>query len=145
MKTSKSIINHMKETPIFSKLKEQDILRKLLDILPIKLKSGIKFLYIRNNILFFVLTNRIYLMEFKLQTPHLKLAIKNMRKYTDINLQIDEIKFFATDRVENKIIEKETYISYNELANGNFENLATDSDIKTIFEEIRKAICSNRK
>jgi len=146
MKTSKFVINHIKKAPSFSKLQEQDMLRNILDILPIKLKSGIKFLFIKNDILYFVLTNRIYIMEFKYNLKTIKNLILEFEKFTNKKLNVIDVKYFVSKYQEIQRVEytKDTHIFYHEQSSSNFENLAKDRDIKEKIEEIRGVICSKR-
>lgn len=122
MKTSKEIINHLKDTPTFYKLKEQDMLKKLLDILPLKLKTGIKFLYLKEKILFIVLRDRIYKMEIKYAIRDIKLTLKYL------NLDISDIQYFVTNQKDEEKVESKTDIFYIESSKGTFSNNFEDRE-----------------
>lgn len=60
MKKMSEILNHLKNNPEFRKINTSFLIMKFIDILPLKLKKGIKFGYVKNKTLFFVLTHPVY-------------------------------------------------------------------------------------
>lgn len=131
----------MKQRPQLKKLNTSTIINKLISILPPKLKKGVKFTYIKNDILFFVLTHSIYKMEFEYN----KQDIKSLLKLVELDY-IKDISFFVTNQVEKKIEKNEDKEDdYKERSNGYFDNNSNNEKIHKYFEDIRKIIKDNKK
>lgn len=131
----------MKQRPQLKKLNTSTIINKLISILPPKLKKGVKFTYIKNDILFFVLTHSIYKMEFEYN----KQDIKSLLKLVELDY-IKDISFFVTNQVEKKIEKNEDKEDdYKERSNGYFDNNSNNKKIHKYFEDIRKIIKDNKK
>ena len=144
MKESKSVIKNLKNFPQFGKIKLFECFNKLKAILPFKLQNGVKFIYIKNSTLFFVLTHNVYLMEFKYNLKVISKLVKELQKIYSECDDIKDIKFFVTNR-KSKAEEtkpKESNPKYREISKGSFKNLAKDEEVKKIFEEIRDIISS---
>lgn len=112
---------------------------KFVDVLPAKLKKGVKFAYVRNQTLYFVLTHPVYKMEFEYNKADIKSLLKNFKI-----ANVEEIAFFVTNVVEKKEVVTEPKPLYIERSYGIFENLAKDEKIFNKFENIRKII-KNKK
>ena len=97
MKKVNDILTHLKYNPEFKKINTNDTIEKLIDALPLKLKKGVKFAYIKRQILFFVLTHPVYKMEFEYN----KSLIKSLLKKANIT-NVDDIQFFVTNKIEKK-------------------------------------------
>jgi hypothetical protein len=108
---------------------------KFVDVLPLKLKKGVKFAYVRNQTLYFVLTHPVYKMEFEYNKADIKSLLKNFKI-----ANVEEIAFFVTNVVEKKEAVSEQKPFYNERSYGIFENKAKDEKIFKRFENIRKII-----
>lgn len=146
MKKPISIIRHLKSTPSFQKLNEQQYFNKLKDILPSSLKKGIKFIYKKDNILFFVLTHNLFLNEFNYNLKLINKLLKELEMIEGISLEIKSIKgFISKKKLPKNKKELNTEIFYKEVATGNFKNSVKDENLKKIFENIRENIYKNRK
>lgn len=139
MKKVNNILTHLKYNPDFKKLSTNIALEKLINALPAKLSKGVKFAYIKKQILFFVLTHPVYKMEFEYN----KTLIKALLKTASIE-NIDDVKFFVTNRIEKKVKQKiPDQPSFKERSYGIFENSCKNEKLNKLFEEIRNIIKSS--
>lgn len=135
MKKVNDILTHLKYNPEFKKLNTHTTLQKLINTLPLKLKKGVKFAYIKKDILFFVLTHPVYKMEFS----HNKDLIRSLLKTLSI-ANISDINFFVTNVIEKKEKPIENKSFYDERSYGIFENFVKDKQLHKKIENIRKLI-----
>lgn len=135
MKKISEILNHLKNNPEFRKINTSSSINSFIEILPLKLKRGVKFAYIKGQTLYFVLTHPVYKMEFEYN----KGDIKSLLKKSKI-ANVEDIVFFVTNKIEKKEEDKEPILLYQERSYGIFENKAKDEKIFKKFEEIRKLI-----
>ncbi len=135
MKKINEILSHLKNNPEFSKINTSFLIKKFIEVLPLKLKKGVKFAYVKNQTLFFVLTHPVYKMEFEYNKADIKSLLKNFKI-----ANVEDIGFFITNVIEKKEPEKAPAPLYKERAYGIFENRAKDEYIFRKFEEIRKTI-----
>ena len=108
---------------------------KFIDILPLKLKKGVKFGYIKNQTLYFVLTHPVYKMEFEYNKADIKSLLKNFKI-----ANVEDIGFFITNVIEKKEKENEPILLYKERSYGIFDNKAKDEYLFKRFENIREII-----
>lgn len=135
MKNVSDILTHLKYCPEFKKINTNNTIQRLINALPMKLKKGVKFGYVKNQILFFVLTHPVYKMEFEYNKSLIKSLLKNT--------QLDDVKdfqFFVTNKIEKKELPIEEKPYYKERSNAIFENSCKDEKLRKKFEEIRKII-----
>ena len=136
MKNMLEIIKHLKNNPQFSKINSSVAIDKFVKLLPLKLSKGVKFGYVRNNILFFVLTHPVFKMEFEYNKALIKSLLKT---YPDI--QAGDINFFVTNVIEKKEKNNDKKIEYyTERSYGIFDNKVKNPKLKKEFEEIRNII-----
>jgi hypothetical protein len=134
MKKIDTILTHLKTNPIFKKLDTQSSLRKLTKLLPLNISRGIKFAYIKNDILHFVLTHPVYKMELKYNQDLIKTLLNKL------NIQdIQDIKYFVTSNQKVEFA-KYTPPKYIEKSYGIFENHMKNEKLFEIVEDIRKNI-----
>ena len=72
MKNINEILNHITNNPSYDKLNIFLEIKRFVNILPLKLKSGIKFVYIKNQTMHFVLTHQLFKVEFEHNKDTLK-------------------------------------------------------------------------
>ncbi|MAD43296.1 MAG: hypothetical protein CL623_13030 [Arcobacter sp.] len=135
MKKLNEILSHLKNNPEFRKINTSSTIEKFIDVLPLKLKKGVKFGYIKGQTLYFVLTHPVYKMEFEYNKADIKSLLKNAN-FDNVN----EIAFFVTNKIEKKskkVIEEPLY---KERSNGLFTNNAKDETLYKKFEAIRNII-----
>ncbi len=135
MKKINEILSHLKNNPEFSKINTSFLIKKFIEILPLKLKKGVKFAYVKNQTLFFVLTHPVYKMEFEYNKADIKSLLKNFKI-----ANVEDIGFFITNVIEKKEEQKEPTPLYKERSYGIFENRAKDEYIFKKFEKIREII-----
>ncbi len=135
MKKINEILSHLKNNPEFSRINTSFLIQKFIEVLPLKLKKGVKFAYIKNQTLYFVLTHPVYKMEFEYNKADIKSLLK---KFKIAN--VEDIGFFITNVIEKKEEEKEPFLLYTERSYGIFENRAKNEYIFKKFEKIREII-----
>ena len=135
MKKINEILSHLKNNPEFRKINTSLLIMKFIDILPLKLKKGVKFGYIKNQTLYFVLTHPVYKMEFEYNKADIKSLLKTFKI-----ANVEDIGFFVTNIIEKKENNKEVIVFYKERSYGIFENKAKDEYIFKKFEKIRELI-----
>ena len=147
MKDSKSIISHLVQQPSFKKCGQARHYEKLLALLPFSFTRGVKSLYTKDNILFFVLNHPNAKMEFNYKRNLIKSLLNELSlqdKQSPFHT-IKELKCFVTNQPEqpNTTAQSntfESYIFYAEKAEGSFENSAQDPKLHALFESIRQQI-----
>lgn len=135
MKKINEILSHLKNNPEFSKINTSFLIKKFIEVLPLKLKKGVKFAYVKNQTLYFVLTHPVYKMEFEYNKADIKSLLKNFKI-----ANVEDIGFFITNVIEKKEDPKEPLPLYIERSYGIFENRAKDEYIFKKFEKIREII-----
>ncbi|SRR6218665_944371 len=135
MKKINEILSHLKNNPEFSKINTSFLIKKFIEVLPLKLKKGVKFAYVKNQTLYFVLTHPVYKMEFEYNKADIKSLLKNFKI-----ANVEDIGFFITNVIEKKEDPKEPIPFYIERSYGIFENRAKDEYIFKKFEKIREII-----
>ena len=138
MKKINEILSHLKNNPEFRKINTSILIKKFIDVLPVKLKKGIKFGYVKNQTLFFVLTHPVYKMEFEYNKALIKSLLKDFKI-----ANIEDVSFFVTNVIEKKGKEEVETVFFKERSYGIFENKATDENIFKRFEKIREIIKSS--
>ena len=137
MKNINEILNHITNNPSYDKLNIFLEIKRFVNILPLKLKSGIKFVYIKNQTMHFVLTHQLFKVEFE----HNKDTLKALLKMADIK-DVSNFVFFVSNSVDNLIKKNSENIDkkYIEKRVGIFKNREKDEKIFKKFESIREII-----
>lgn len=135
MKKLNEILSHLKNNPEFRKINTSSTIEKFINVLPLKLKKGVKFGYIKGQTLYFVLTHPVYKMEFEYN----KALIKSLLKTANFD-NVTEITFFVTNKIERKSKEIKEEPLFKERSKGVFFNRAKDEEIYKKFESIRNII-----
>ena len=135
MKKINEILSHLKNNPEFSKINTSFLIKKFIEVLPLKLKKGVNFAYVKNQTLFFVLTHPVYKMEFEYNKADIKSLLKTFKI-----ANVEDIGFFITNVIEKKEKEIEPTPLYKERSYGIFDNRAKDEYIFKKFEKIREII-----
>ena len=135
MKKINEIISHLKNNPELSKINTSFLIKKFIEVLPLKLKKGVKFAYVKNQTLFFVLTHPVYKMEFEYNKADIKSLLKNFKI-----ANVEDIGFFITNVIEKREEAKAPISLYVERSYGIFENKAKNEQIFRKFEKIREII-----
>ena len=135
MKKINEILSHLKNNPEFSKINTSFLIMKFIDVLPLKLKKGVKFGYVKNQTLYFVLTHPVYKMEFEYNKADIKSLLKNFKI-----ANVEDIGFFITNVIERKEEPLKATPLYIERSYGIFENRAKNEYLFKKFEKIREII-----
>ena len=135
MKKINEILSHLKNNPEFSKINTSFLIKKFIEVLPLKLKKGVKFGYVKNQTLYFVLTHPVYKMEFEYNKADIKSLLKNFKI-----ANVEDIGFFVTNVIEKKELKKVDEPIYKERSYGIFENKVKDEKLFRKFERIREII-----
>ncbi len=146
MKDSKTIISHLKKHPSLKTLEQEECFDMLIKLLPNSLSNFIKFIYTKNNTLFFVLKHPSAKMEFNYKRNLIKDILNKIENFHPnckcINLK--DIKAFVSNKKEPKIeAPKDATIFYEERSLGNFKNETNNEKLHEVFEKIRKEILKN--
>ncbi|MDR2790550.1 MAG: DUF721 domain-containing protein [Campylobacteraceae bacterium] len=131
---------------MFKKMEQTASHRKLLTLLPPRYQSMVKFMYNKNNTLFFVLKHPAFKTEFNYKTTLIKGLLKKLVKLDESCKCIDaeELKFFVTNKMEqDAAVEIKSEYIYEERSNGDFVNKACNKKLNLLFEEIREIIKKN--
>jgi hypothetical protein len=148
MKSSREIIVHIKNNPSLTHLKKIESYKKLLSLLPKRLAGGVRFMYNKNETLFFVLEHPGLKMEFNYKMGLIKELLKELisKDPSCKNIDAKEIKCFVTNKPPLKTPPcTPTGPFYTETSMGEFKNCATSKELHAQFESIRERIlCSLR-
>ena len=118
----------LKNNPNLERSTLHFLIIKFIDALPLKLKKGVKFGYVKTKTLYFVLTHPVYKMEFEYN----KADIKSLLKFQDSKCW--RYSFFVTNVIEKRGKKKKNlYILKRSY--GIFENKAKD---EKIFKNLKK-------
>lgn len=148
MKDSKTIISHLKKNPLLEKLDEHECYSALIELLPKSVSKFIKFIYTKNDNLFFVLNHPAGKMELDYKIDLIKSLLKKMALVKPKCQKLCDKKIICFVSNKLNIIEQEPSKSlfyYEEQSNAIFENNAKNPKLFKLFEEIREEIkCLNR-
>ncbi|MDE5925636.1 MAG: hypothetical protein K2N75_00010 [Helicobacter sp.] len=149
MKNVSEVLSHLFSTPCYQKYYEVSQLNQFIRLLPLSIKGGIAFGYIKNDILFLALKHPAFKQEFYHKISLLKQLLKTYQKEKSSLTNVQDIQYFVTYNAYHKEVElrqeNEVAQCYGELARGNFTNYAKDAEIFEIFENIRQAILQNQE
>ncbi len=146
MKNASQIIHSIQSRPQFSKLSQFSCIKKIESIFVPALQRMIKFAYIKNNTLYFVLNHPAGKQEFDNNIQHIKSALKFHPPQECSETLIDDIKAFVTYtpiKVPKKTKSKE--LRYPERATGNFTIETKDEKLNSLLKSIQDIIKENQK
>ena len=148
MKDAKNIISHLVKHPSMKKYEQMRCYDKLLSLLPKNFTHMVRFLYTKDETLFFVFNHPSAKMEFNYKRSLIKSLLSQIiLHFPECEcLHVKDIQCFVTNKPQTEEIpeSKNSDIFYEERAEGDFENSCDDSKLRTLFEEIRKAIQSQK-
>jgi hypothetical protein len=142
MKNACDIINSLQNRPQFSKLSRFGCIDKIRLSFSAPLQKMIKFAYIKNNTLFFVLNHPGAKQEFDNNIQNIKSALKYVQPQECKELDIQDIKAFVTHTPSRKqaIAEKKEPQTYPERAKGDFQITTEDAKLRQVLESIQTII-----
>ncbi|MDR1285031.1 MAG: hypothetical protein LBJ88_02395 [Campylobacteraceae bacterium] len=144
MKHISSVISHIRRYPSLEKLEQIASYKKLLSLLPISYQNAVKFMYNKNDTLFFVLKHPAFKMEFNYKITLIKGLLKELVKQDKSCecINANNIKAFVTNKISLHVEEQktDTVPLYDEKSKGDFKNLAKNAELNKLFESIRDII-----
>ncbi len=151
MKKASFIIDHISSIPSFGKLQQAQSYKKLLKLLPLNFQRGVRFMYNKNDTLFFVFEHQGFMQEFynlerknEYKQSFIKSLLKKLIEYDDTCKCIDaeNIKAFVTNKPKPSLMQEDSLPYFAEKAEAKFANKAKDKKLHQLFEDIRQIICS---
>ena len=142
MKNASDILNSLQHKPQFSKLSHYKCIHKIESLFSLPLQRMIKFAYIKNSTLFFVLNHPGAKQEFDNNIQSIKSALKFCNPPECAEETIDEIKAFVTHTPQKEFtpLEAKKVQSYPERSHGNFHITIHDTKLKALIESIQTII-----
>ena len=148
MKNSSDIIKSLQNKPQFSKLSKYKCIDTIQSIFSPPLQKMIKFAYIKNHTLFFVLNHPGAKQEFDNNIQSIKSALKFHTPSECEGDNIEDIKAFVTHsptlhkdlHVQTKAKKNQTY---KERSSGNFTISVHDDKLKALIRSIQNIIKEN--
>ena len=141
MKNASDILNSLQNKPQFSKLSHYKCISRIQSLFSAPLQKMIKFAYIKNNTLFFVLNHPGAKQEFDNNIQSIKSALKFYNPAECEENSIKDIKAFVTHTPSKITIETGKEIQrYPERSSGNFEVNIHDEHLKSLIESIQRII-----
>jgi len=145
MKNSSDILNSLQNRPQFSKLSHYKCIYKIQSLFSHPLQKMIKFAYIKNNTLFFVLNHPGAKQEFDNNIQSIKSALKFHTPKECSDEIITDIKAFVThtpslhgDAAAN--VQPKKVLTYKERATGNFKIPVHDAKLRELILSIQNII-----
>ena len=116
--------------------------RNFLLLLPKRYQKAIAFVYVKNKILFLALTHPGFKMEFEMPSnQEIFLQLWRMLPKECAALEATKVKSFYSKHVDaQKRAKQNSSVHYNERAQGIFEPLVEDKEIKERFLRIKQII-----
>jgi len=150
MKDSKSIISHLVQQPSMKKYEQVRCYDRLLSLLPKSFTSMVRFVYTKNETLFFVLNHPCAKMEFNYKRNLIKSLLKELQaRFPECScLHVKEVQSFVTNQKSEEealIVSANSDIFYAEQATGEFETLCEDPKLHALFEAIKETIHKNKQ
>ncbi|MCX6052815.1 MAG: hypothetical protein NTZ60_09950 [Campylobacterales bacterium] len=141
MKNASQIINSIQNKPQFSKLSKYKCIKRIESVFIPALQKMIKFAYIKNDTLFFVLSHPAGKQEFDNNIQSIKSALKFHMPEECKETLINDIKAFVTHtpiKQASQVQKKE--MKYPERATGNFSVNIDDEKLNTLVKSIQDII-----
>jgi len=144
MKDSKNIISHLVQQPSLKKFEQMRCYERLLALLPQSFTSMIRFVYTKNDTLFFVLNHPCAKMEFNYKRNFIKSLLKEfILHFPECTcLHVKEVQAFVSNKQEEvmALSSAPSEIFYPEQSQGTFENTCEDPKLNALFEAIKATI-----
>jgi len=141
MKNAGDILNSLQNKPQFSKLSHYKCIERIQSLFSAPLQKMIKFAYIKNNTLFFVLNHPGAKQEFDNNIDSIKSALKFYNPQECINEKLTDIKAFVTHTPAKQFtFEPPKAQTYTERAKGEFSINIHDEKLRSLAESIKNII-----
>ena len=141
MKNAGDILNSLQNKPQFSKLSHYKCIERVQSLFSAPLQKMVKFAYIKNNTLFFVLNHPGAKQEFDNNIDSIKSALKFCNPPECADENITDIKAFVTHTPIKKFsLEAPKVQTYPERAKGEFDIKIHDEKLRLLAESIKNII-----
>ena len=143
MKRASDILKSIQNKPQFAKLSSFGCIKIIQRSFSPPLQKMIKFAYIKNSILFFVLNHPGAKQEFDNSIQSIKSALKFVKPKECEDMQIDDIRAFVSHTPTPKkaiLFNPDTIPYYQEKAKGEFEIVVHDEKLQEIFKTIQNIV-----
>ena len=141
MKNASQIINSIQNKPQFSKLSRFSCIKRIQSIFVPALQRMIKFAYIKNDTLYFVLNHPAGKQEFDNNIQNIKSALNFHTPEECSETLIRDIKAFVTHTPRTTIkTEPKQIQKYTERATGDFDINIQDEKLNSLIKSIQDII-----
>ena len=141
MKNATQIITSLQNKPQFSKLSKFKCIQRIQSMFMPTFTRFVKFAYIQNNTLFFVLNHNAGKQEFNNNVQNIKSALNFHMPSECSETLVEDIKAFVTHSPQKKKIEKKVAKQYYiERASGKVEVNIHDEKLNTLVKSIQNII-----
>ncbi|MBA1438094.1 MAG: hypothetical protein FAF05_03740 [Epsilonproteobacteria bacterium] len=143
MKKASDIIKIVQNQPQFAKLSHYGCIKKIQSLFNLPLQKMVKFAYIKNGTLFFVLNHPGAKQEFDNNIESIKSALKFVTPPECKELNIKDIKAFVTHTprtIPTKPSLHLTALKYPERSSGDIAVEIHDPKLKSLVQSIMKII-----
>ncbi len=145
MKNATQIITSLQNKPQFSKLSKFKCIDKIQSMFMPTFTRFVKFAYIQNNTLFFVLNHNAGKQEFNNNVQTIKSALNFHMPKECCELLVTDIKAFVTHTPQKKEIKQKIIKQYyKERASGNIEVKIDDKKLNSLVRSIQEIIKKNK-
>jgi len=148
MKNAHDILKSLQNKPQFSKLTRYECIDRIKSLFSAPLQKMIKFAYIKNDTLFFVLNHPGAKQEFDNNIQSIKSALKFITPPECKESNIVDIRAFVTHtpiKNETTFHQSKSIERYLERAKGEFEITVTDQKLKSLLLSIKNIIKANNE
>jgi len=146
MKNATQIITSLQNKPQFSKLSKFKCIKKIQSMFMPTFTRFVKFAYVQNNTLFFVLNHNAGKQEFDNNIQNIKSALNFHTPQECQETIIEDIKAFVTHKPTKKKEPKQIIKQYyTERASGDVEVTIKDEKLNTLVKSIQKIIKANHQ
>ncbi len=141
MKNASQIINSIQKKPQFSKLNKYKCIQKVQSLFTPALVKMIKFAYIKNDVLFFVLNHPAGKQEFDNNIQSIKSALKYITPDECKDINITDIKAFVSHTPLRKALQSsQKSYPYKERSSGEFPVNIQEEKLRSLVLTIQNII-----
>jgi len=141
MKNASDILNSLQNKPQFSKLSHYKCINKIQSLFSAPLQRMIKFAYIKNATLFFVLNHPGAKQEFDNNIQSIKSALKFYNPEECEENSVKDIKAFVTHTPSKVLTQPKHQVQrYTERSKGEFEINIQNEQLRSLVQSIQTII-----
>ena len=141
MKNASQIIHSLQNKPQFSKLSKYKCIKRIESLFVPAFQNMIKFSYIKNDTLFFVLSHPAAKQEFDNNIQNIKSALKFHTPEECVHTPLQDIRAFVTHSPAKQAQTwKKIDITYKERATGDFSIDIQDPRLNALVKSIQTII-----